>query len=176
MTTYTLRFDLAPDNVATGGAGHQSRCRVLMNGVDLGVFESLPESGNDGVREWLTHVVDVSGLFDPATRNRLIMLIEPPIVTPFRDTAHWRRVSIEGSDGYQSFGEFPAGYPYTAAVQDGAAGADYIAEDGGETGVGSRQLNMQTGAFSPYDLTEPDVDFYFGSGGFLVGAIAMATP
>lgn len=176
MVTYTLHFEVGPDAVASGGAGHYTEIFVVLNEVSFGNYLGGPESGNDGVRDWTAHSVDVSTSFNPAVENHLRWGYTSTGVRggkDIRDTCYVRRVRVEGSNSTIYYGEFPQGFPYSSDLQDGPQGAPngHIMTDGD---FNATQYSAETDAF----VTSPDhqAHLYFSiaaQSGWHVGSIAF---
>lgn len=131
----TLRFDIGPDALATGGQGHTTSARVTIDGIETGYeCTSSPEQGNDGQREW----TDCSVLLPDRSLRHTIAIEYAGGVDPL----HLRRVRVDGY-GQLYFGE-SANAVLSANGGDGTSGrfayhpfavmsgSDEIAEQGSD--------------------------------------------
>lgn len=124
---FRLIFDLAPDDIATGGAGHVATIsvRMVVDGAEtiLGNQTSLPEAGNDGIREWKTVTVDVTDVFDAAADELYVRWQH----VAGDDTGYVRDLRVEDGTGLNVWWD-----QYVGDVPDDHGGSnDAAASDGG---------------------------------------------
>ena len=97
---FRLRLDIAPDDTATGGAGHRTRITCELNGVVVGDLESLPESGNDGVYDWVSRTLDIAAHWIGDGTDVLRWRYYRSVVTaPYSDAGHVRNVEVIDAAG-----------------------------------------------------------------------------
>lgn len=114
-----LKFEQSPDPY--GSPGDTSTCVWFAeNGPFsnseanvLGSFTSPAATGSGHV--WFEHSVDVTSFFDPFDCHLFGRYASG------NDFSTFRRVRVEGSDASVYYGEFPQGFAYDAADQDGYA-------------------------------------------------------
>lgn len=95
-----LAFELAPDEISTGGLSHRSRIECRFNGVYLGDAESLEESGGDGNFEWKLIRFNIDALWiGDGTDKFEWRYFSSSLDTAYLDAGHVRNARVETNDG-----------------------------------------------------------------------------
>lgn len=157
MATWTLKFEVAPDNEGASGdtANGQVHYRVPRGAAStlLDGFTTL--GATPPTFNWQLRTYDVSAWFNPDDTR---ISIER---TASNDSVHIRRLRVEGAGGLVLYGGWPEGFgAYPASAQDGVLGREYLGQD---IGVGASDFRGEQYSLDTRTYVNPNqsLDWYF---------------
>lgn len=166
---YTLKFDLAPDKTPSGRVasckwygetGPPFTNNTAAN--PLGTFGPSAPSNGSSLHVWTSYSADVSSFFSPTACH----LFSEWDGTGGANTAHYRRIRVEGDDGSVYYGRWMADGPFYRVFDRDVAVSEQVAQDESADPPGPIQL-VPRGGWSVGPLLLWCNDYQHNTDGFL---------